>query len=205
MTIQADQPKPISPDLFGIFFEDINYAADGGLYAELIQNRSFEYSSADFPDWNFFTGWELTQQSGKASIALGTRVADSSQQPALPRAEYDGGEVGLRNGGFDGIVLKAGENYHVSLFARVLADAIGALKVRLEGRLGELLGEATLAKPTGDWAKYSATIQARGEDRFARFVLVMSGSGSLALDVISLFPEKTFHNRANGLRPISRR
>ena len=59
ITIHADQPKAISPDLFGIFFEDLNYAADGGLYAELIQNRSFAYSSADFPDWNFFTGWEL--------------------------------------------------------------------------------------------------------------------------------------------------
>ncbi|MBK8034157.1 MAG: hypothetical protein IPK17_32600 [Chloroflexi bacterium] len=59
LTVQADQPKAISPDLFGIFFEDINYSADGGLYAELIQNRSFAYSSADNPDWNFFTGWEL--------------------------------------------------------------------------------------------------------------------------------------------------
>src|SRR4051812_38573285 len=72
VTIQADQPKPISPDLFGIFFEDINYSADGGLYAELIQNRSFAHTSADAPDWNFFTGWELIQHGGQNSIALGT-------------------------------------------------------------------------------------------------------------------------------------
>jgi alpha-N-arabinofuranosidase len=50
MVVQAEHPKPISPDLFGIFFEDLNYAADGGLYAKLIQNRSFAYSAADHPD-----------------------------------------------------------------------------------------------------------------------------------------------------------
>src|SRR5438552_19196774 len=68
----APAGKAISPDLFGIFFEDLNYAADGGLYAELIQNRSFEYSSADDSDWTFVTGCELIQRGGNCSIALGT-------------------------------------------------------------------------------------------------------------------------------------
>ncbi|MEO8394704.1 MAG: alpha-L-arabinofuranosidase C-terminal domain-containing protein [Chloroflexota bacterium] len=201
VTIQADQPKPISPDLFGIFFEDINYSADGGLYAELIQNRSFAYTSADTFDWNFFTAWELIQQGGQVSIALGTESPVHPNNAHYLVLNTDGGEVSLRNGGYDGIVLKAGESYQVSLFARVLAGEIGALTVHLEGRLGEILAEATFAQPTGEWAKYTATLQPSGDDRFARFVLVISGSGSLALDVISLFPYKTFHNRANGLRP----
>ncbi len=200
ITIQADQPKAISPDLFGIFFEDLNYAADGGLYAELIQNRSFEYSSADHPDWNFFTSWELRQNGGSASIACGSATPLNANNPHYLVLNLDGGEVELRNGGFDGIVLKAGETYDVSLFARVLSGAIGALRVRLVSRLGALLGEATLAAPTADWTKYTATITPTADEHFARFALSIEGTGSLALDVISLFPQKTFHNRPNGLR-----
>jgi alpha-L-arabinofuranosidase len=199
ITIHADQPKAISPDLFGIFFEDINYAADGGLYAELIQNRSFEYSSADNPDWNFFTGWELGQTGGTCSIELGS---DSPIHPNNPHylALNINGEVELRNGGFDGIVLKSGDSYDVSLFARALSGEISALEVQLVSRLGAVLGEATLAKPTSEWAKDTATIIPNADDPFARFVLVIRGKGALALDVISLFPQATFRNRANGLR-----
>jgi alpha-N-arabinofuranosidase len=69
VTVQADQPRTISPDLFGIFFEDLNYAADGGLYAELIQNRSFEYQATEQPTWNNLTAWELVQRSGAADPA----------------------------------------------------------------------------------------------------------------------------------------
>lgn len=202
VSIQADQPKPISPDLFGIFFEDINYSADGGLYAELIQNRSFEYSFADNPDWNFFTGWELIQNGGKCSIGLETDspIHPNNRHYVVLNIEADGGEVGLRNTGFDGIVIKAGESYDVSLFARQFSGQIGELTVRLEGRTGELLGEAKLPKLTADWAKYSTTIKATGSDNHGRFVLLVGGSGTVALDVISLLPQKTFHNRPNGLR-----
>lgn len=200
ITIHANQSKAISPDLFGIFFEDLNYAADGGLYAELIQNRSFEYSSADHPDWNFFTGWELKQNSGACSIALGTKTPIHPNNPHYLVLNVEGSEVGLCNGGFDGIVLKGGKSYVISLFARALSGEIGTLQVRLVSRLGEVLGEATLAEPTNDWVKYTATITPTVEEHFARFVLLISGAGSLAVDVISLFPQKTFHNRANGLR-----
>ncbi len=200
--IKADQPKAISMDLFGIFFEDLNYAADGGLYAELIQNRSFEYSSADHPDWNFLTGWELIQHSAKCSLALETEEPVHPNNPhyVVLNIEADHGEVGLRNTGFDGIVINTGDHYSVSFFARRLSGEIGAMSVRLESRTGKVLGKSTLAKPTGEWAKYTATIQSTGTDRHARLVLVTTGEGSLALDVISLFPEKTFHNHPNGLR-----
>src|SRR5215475_4355303 len=87
LTVRMNQPKPISPDLFGIFFEDINYSADGGLYAEMIQNRSFEYSSADMPDWNFFTGWEV---SGQASVALSTDAPIHSNNPHYLVLTIDG-------------------------------------------------------------------------------------------------------------------
>ena len=197
--IQADQGKAISPDLFGIFFEDLNYAADGGLYAELIQNRSFEYASVDHPDWNFFTAWELVPGEGKCAIALGTEAPIHPNNPHYLVLDVVDGAA-LRNNGFDGIVINAGESYDVSLFARALSGRVGTLTVRLEGRSGEVLGEADLPRPAGAWTQYTATLQATGSDRHGRLSILISGSGSLALDMVSLFPQKTFCNRPNGLR-----
>ncbi|HEX2906446.1 MAG TPA: alpha-L-arabinofuranosidase C-terminal domain-containing protein [Phototrophicaceae bacterium] len=199
ITIQTDQPKAISPNLFGIFFEDLNYAADGGLYAELIQNRSFEYSTADNPDWNFFTAWELIPARGKGAISLETEQPVHSNNPHYLALHIDG-EVGLRNAGFDGIVIKAGESYDLALFARLMGGNLGALTVRLESRTGEVLGEASLPAPGAEWAKYTTTIQATGADLHGRLSILISGTGTLALDVISLFPQKTFYKRPNGLR-----
>ncbi len=199
LTIQADQPKAISPDLFGIFFEDINYSADGGLYAELIQNRSFAYSPADNLDWNFFTAWELMPLSGQCSIALGTAAPLHPNNPHY-LVLHVAGTAGLRNTGFDGIVIDAGATYDLSLFARALDGSIGPLTVRLESRTGAVLGEAVLPTPTGDWTKATATLQATGSDRHGRFSVLVSGTGSVALDVISLFPRATFRSRPNGLR-----
>ncbi len=200
LTVHADQPKAISPDLFGIFFEDINYSADGGLYAELIQNRSFAYTSADNPDWNFFTGWELLPGSGTASIALGKDAPIHPNNPHYLALTVDGA-VGLRNTGYDGIVINAGATYDVALFARTLNGNIGALTVRLEDRLGEVLGTAVLPAPTGAWTKVTASMVATGSDQHGRFSVQVSGTGTVALDVISLFPRATFRNRSNGLRP----
>ena len=199
VTVEADRPKAISPDLFGIFFEDINYAADGGLYAELIQNRSFEYSSADNPDWNFFTAWELVQHGGKCSISLETEQPIHPNNPHYLVLNVDG-EVGLRNTGFDGIVYKARDCYDVSLFARAISGTVGAITVRMETRTGEVLGEAELPPPTGEWAKYTTTIRAANDEKHGRFTLLIQGTGAVALDVISLFPQKTFRNRLNGMR-----
>src|SRR5215216_7539489 len=105
VVVRGGQPKAISPDLFGIFLEDLNYAADGGLYAELIQNRSFEYSSADHRDWNFLTAWEIIQRGGQCSIALGSEAPLHPHNPhyLVVHIEKAGGEVGLGNSGFDGI------------------------------------------------------------------------------------------------------
>lgn len=197
--IQPHQPKAISPDLFGIFFEDINYAADGGLYAELIQNRSFEYSSADHPDWNFLTAWELVQQHGTGAVALETEPPIHPNNPHFLILHIDG-QAALRNTGFDGIVFKAGDTYDVSLFARMVKGSVGPLTVHLEARTGEVLGEAVLPEPTSEWAKYTTTIQAASDEQHGRFTVSVGGKGALALDVISLFPQKTFRNRHNGLR-----
>jgi alpha-L-arabinofuranosidase len=203
LTIQAGSPgKPISKDLFGIFFEDLNYAADGGLYAELVQNRSFEYSRADNKNFTPLTAWELVQRGGgrgDVNVETGSPLNENNSHYAVLTVTSVG-QTGLQNNGYDGIPLTAGELYDFSIFARQLEGAGGPLTVRLESRSGDLLGEAALAKPTGEWKKYGATIKAARTDADGRLVVLAGGTGKLALDMISLFPHKTFHNRPNGLR-----
>jgi len=205
VTIHVDKPgKPISPDLFGIFFEDLNYAADGGLYAELIQNRSFEYQATEQPAWNALTAWQITTRgNGRGDVMIQDADPIDPKNPhyAVLRVGQAGDGVGLANSGFDGIPLRAGENYNVSLFARQIGGKPAPLAVRLESQTGALLGEAMLPSPTNAWSRLAATIKASQNDNNARFVLLATSPGQIGLDVISLFPEKTFHNRPNGLRP----
>src|SRR2546423_4794525 len=106
LTIDLNQSgKAISPDLFGIFFEDLNYAADGGLYAELVQNRSFEYSAVERPDWNALTSWELVARGGgKGTIAVedADPIPVNNPHYAVLIADNAGAGVGIANGGVAG-------------------------------------------------------------------------------------------------------
>ena len=201
VTVRASQPKNISPYLFGIFFEDLNYAADGGLYAELVQNRSFEYSAADSKNWNSLTAWELVQNYGKGSLTVETNLPLNEKNPHYAVLTVENAGAGLRSAGFDGIVLKAGEKYDLSLFTKVISGKPGSIVVRLESKSGGLLGEAKFSKLSGDWRKFTDTIKASATDSDARLLIVASGVGAVGLDMVSLFPQKTFHNRPNGLRP----
>jgi alpha-L-arabinofuranosidase len=204
VTVQAGSAgKPISPDLVGIFFEDLSYAADGGLYAELIQNRSFDYSTADRPEWTPLTAWRFVQREGaQGSVAIETAqpLNPINSSYAVLTVEKPGAGAGLQNDGFGGIAVKAGDRYNLSLFARQLAGSIGPLTVRLETKTGALLAEARLPAPSADWKKASAVLVPATTDADARLVVLATGPGKVALDMVSLFPEKTFHNRPNGLR-----
>lgn len=217
-TLLADLSKPgksISRELLGIFFEDISYSADGGLYAELIQNRSFEYTSADHLGWHAFTAWELVRRGGgKGQVAVDRGLPLHANNPhyVVVRAEEPGEGVGLLNTGFDGIPVREGELYDVSFFARQCfmgqmwgpdSDIAGRpmpVVVRLEGADGRALGETAFSVQGGDWHKIEGEIRATGSDVAARFVLLLLRQGGLALDEISLFPRKTFRGRKNGLR-----
>ena len=209
VTVQVDAPgKSISTDLIGIFLEDLSYAADGGLYAELVQNRSFEYSAADRDGWHSLTAWDLVERDGGRG-----RVLVDTGQPVHPNNPHyavlgiaagpdaAAGAVGLRNAGYDGIVIQAGEQYRFSVFARQLAFSEGPLTVRIETADGQTLGEATLGPLTGRWEQYTAILTATGSSTDARLVVQASHPGRIGLDMISLFPTRTFMNRENGLRP----
>lgn len=197
------QSKPISRDLFGIFFEDINYAADGGLYAELVQNRSFEYTPGDNKQWHALTAWEQVRRGGGSG-----RVEVRSQEPihannpnyAVLAVERAGEGVGLANAGFGGIPLKAGGKYDVSLFARRLAGEPVALAARLERKDGRVLAETAFSVVSEAWGKHVATLCPQEDEPDARLVVLARSVGTVALDMVSLFPQVTFRNRPNGLR-----
>ncbi|MEU5888981.1 alpha-L-arabinofuranosidase C-terminal domain-containing protein [Streptomyces sp. NPDC047461] len=194
---------PISTDLFGAFFEDLNYAADGGLYAELVQNRSFEYGPADRPEWHSLTAWELLERDGAAGSL--TVATDDPLHPANPHyavltsTTIEG--AGLRNEGFDGIPVRAGEAYDVGLFARLAEGAADRLVARIESRDGEHVhGQAELGPLDGSWRRRAAVIISEATDPDARLTLTVTGPGTVHLDLVSLFPQNTFKGRTNGLR-----
>ncbi|WP_053747658.1 alpha-L-arabinofuranosidase C-terminal domain-containing protein [Streptomyces sp. MMG1533] len=204
--IEVDTRAPgtaISPDLFGAFFEDLNYAADGGLYAELVQNRSFEYGPADRPEWHSLTAWELLERDGAAGSL--TASTDDPLHPVNPHhavlTSTTTAGAGLRNEGFDGIPVRAGETYDVSVFARLAGGTADRLIARIESRDGERVhGQAELGPLDGSWRRRTAVITSEVTDPDARFTLTATGPGTVHLDLVSLFPQATFKGRPGGLR-----
>ncbi|MGN6370319.1 MAG: alpha-L-arabinofuranosidase C-terminal domain-containing protein [Phycisphaerae bacterium] len=205
IVVHLDQKvKGISPDLFGVFFEDLNYAADGGLYAEMVSNRSFEYSAVDSPEWNALTGWTLVKRGnagGRMAVQDAAPLnANNPQYLVLMATPGRGGAVGIANEGFDGMAVKAGETYNFSVFARCRPRERAALTVHLESMEGAVYASAVIPGVTTEWAKYSAALKCDRDDAHARLVVLTSDRATLALDMVSLFPAKTFHDRPNGLR-----
>lgn len=199
ITVDAANPGiKVSPNLYGIFFEDINHAADGGLYAELISNRSFEDSDNAIPTWR-------TSASNGASITsqlVSKALLNNAQGKALQitvKADK-AATASLINEGFWGINAVQGRTYKLSLFAK--GNYKGGLKARLISADGKTVyAETTVDAAIGKkWNKYTAELTANANDPKAQFELVFDGKGTVTLDVVSLFPP-TFMNRPNGLRP----
>lgn len=211
----ANAPKAISTDLFGIFFEDLNHAADGGLYAELVENRSFEYQSTEQPTWNNLTSWEtVARNGGRGHVGVGDALPVHPNNPHYVILEVGevGGGFGVANNGYGGIAVKQGAIYDVSLFARQLfmnarwgADNTIAgrpmpLAARLETADGKVLAEAKL-NITGDaWQRYAAELKPVETAENAKLVLLVGARGGITIDDVSLFPRDTFKGRPNGLR-----
>ena len=198
--------KKISPDLFGLFFEDINYAADGGLYAEMVQNRSFEYNPAEKKEWHPLSFWEYTTTGysyGKISVETNNPANLNNPHYIVLDIEHiynkDGG-VGVKNHGFDGMVVKAGEQYNFSMCASQLGVQPVSLTVSLQTKKGSLLAESSFPVDTKKWKKYAATLTPKESTDSAVLVVMATTEGVFAMDVVSLFPAKTFKNRPNGLR-----
>ena len=191
LSINMENKKMISNKLVGIFFEDLNYAADGGLYAELIQNRGFEYSTKDRKEWNSASFWKSS--NGKVQIESKEPVHHNNPHYAVLQKDEQ-----LLNEGFDGIAVTAGEKYDLSLFARSANK--GSLSVLLIDSNGaKVSNELTIAVNTSGWKQYQSVLSANASVKYAR-LSITAKKQETAVDVVSLFPQKTFKNRKNGLR-----
>lgn len=203
-SVKAQTAKKISPDLFGIFFEDISYAADGGLYAELVQNRSFEYSPTDRRGWHALTAWDYVTDGfgyGTISVESTSPLHPNNRHYVLLNVEEPGQKgIGIRNNGFDGIVIQKGANYRFSLFAKQQSAAPVQVQVSLQNNKGEKYVTAGFTTDSRDWKKYELTLTPAQQADSAQLEIRCTSKGTLMLDMVSLFPEKTFHNRTNGLR-----
>ena len=198
---KGSESKTISDLLMGIFYEDINYAADGGLYAELIQNRSFEYDPADKQhrdqSWNSKKAWSVINGE---SLQIGTDTPVHTNNKHYAILQADGKSTGLVNEGFDGISVKEGDSYNFSTFARSPELKTGHLIVKIIDKDGNIVGESRTGELSNEWKKYEVVITAKKTIVDTRLVIEPQFEGRVDLDMISLFPQKTFNNRKNGLR-----
>jgi alpha-L-arabinofuranosidase len=203
--------KKISTDLFGLFFEDINYSADGGLYAEMVQNRSFEYNPTEQGNWNPYSFWEYMSPGfsyGRISVETKEPVHPNNPHYIVIDIEHVGHEakyigetgVGLRNSGFDGMVIRSGDNYNFSMFAKLTSEKPILFSLGLQDKKGKILASGSITVTSSVWNNYTATLTAKESCDTAYLVLLAQEPGIIALDMISLFPQKTFKNRTNGLR-----
>lgn len=199
LLIHADKPGPrISPTLYGIFFEEINCAGDGGLYAELIRNRSFEESSTP-AHWSMIKeGMVDAEMSVDSMYSMSEKNEHYLKIKVLLALE---GYVGVANSGYWGIPVTKGASYDLSMNAMALDGINGTLVTVLQGPDEEILASASVKGVVSDWKRFTATMVAEKSSPDARLVIRILEPGQVFLDMVSLFPKETFENRPNGLRP----
>jgi len=193
--VQADKPgADINPAMWGIFFEDINFGADGGLYAELVKNRSFE-----FPDP--LMGWsKISPSLARGRLSIHDDNPFNAANPHYLRIESEGlAPFGVSNEGFRGIGVRQGEAYNFSARIR-RTDGSATLRIELYGADGTLLDSARLQEFSSDWKACYTVLHPKDTDAKAKLYVLVDGKGAFELDMVSLFPQKTWKNRPGGLR-----
>ena len=200
--VERELTKPISEHLIGVFFEDLNYAADGGLYAELIQNRDFEYSSKDGnkdKNWDSTYAWSI--QGDGTTFIIGSDQPVHVNNPHYAILDVHAPGAAFMNAGFGGIIAKKGEKYDFSMFSKVLGGGKGGKTlVQLVTKEGKEIARTVMKLSSKDWKKQSITLTATEDADSTILVLSPQTVGCYALDMISLFPQKTFKGHKNGLR-----
>ena len=200
MMVEVSKPiANVQPTMWGIFFEDINFGADGGLYAELVKNRSFEF---DVP----MMGW-VEQNKGRFSVnnesgftLIINRSEKDLSNPRFARVNVNAEKgYGLTNEGFRGMGIKKDMTYNFSLLASQLSGNT-KLHIELIDSKGNVLGDANLAPSGSEWKKYSVSLMAKETEPKARLNIKFEGKGVIDIDMISLFPQDTWKSRLNGLR-----
>ena len=206
--------KQISDELIGIFFEDISSAADGGLYAELVQNGSFEYSPAEKDGWGPGTSWRMIRPGHSLGyIEPRSDKPIHANNPTYMRLhiervghyyDYSGWTgFGIQNDGFDGFSIKAGSKYDFSIFMRNVEGNAKEVRVALVvpqgwGKDPKLVGEAKLNTSSANWTKHEAQITASEDADKAILQILVLGTGVVDVDMVSLMPEDTY--KGHGMR-----
>ena len=203
--------KAISDELIGIFFEDISYAADGGLNANLVQNGSFEYSPMVRDGWGPGTNWRFLRPGHSAGyIVDGHNQPIHANNPTYMRVyaerighyyDFDGWTgVGLSNDGFNGMNVKAGAKYDFSVFMRNVSGKAKPVRVVLAvpGHQPEVLAETTLNVYDKEWQKYEAVLIPSKDCPNANLQILMLEKGEMDLDMVRLVPQDTYHG--HGIR-----
>jgi alpha-L-arabinofuranosidase len=195
VTVNVDQPgAPLNPAMWGVFFEDINFGADGGLYAELVKNRGFEFPEP-LMGWN-----KISPSNARGELTVRTDAPFNADNPHYIRLESTAtAPFGIANEGFRGMGVRQGEAYD---FSAQLRHVSGAAKVRVQlyGGDGALLDAVELTGLAGDWKKITATLHPKDTDPKAWLAVLLEGQGALDVDFVSLFPQRTWQNRPGGLR-----
>ena len=224
ITIDGSGPRvEVSPTLYGIFFEEINHAGEGGLYAEMVLNRDFEMNTLPAgatwagnllrtrQGWherkwfgNALHGWTLAKQgAAKGSIRQDDRKPLNVYHPHSLRltAREVRGRLGVVNGGFWGMNIQAGKWYDLSFYARTEGTDRFDLAVSLESGTGQpVYATADVKDVGGPWRQYRCGLHARAFDPAGRLVVAVDRPGTIWFDVVSLFPRDTFKGRPNGMR-----
>jgi alpha-L-arabinofuranosidase len=196
-TIAIAVEKPgaaISPSMFGVFFEDINFAADSGIYPERVKNRSFEFSEP-------MTGWtKIDNFAGAGQLYAQSDGGLNEDNPHYLRVHVvDPVGFGIVNTGFRGMGAQAGAEYKFSAFVRAAgSQTVRAVLVRPDG---SKIGEATLNGFGNAWKRYETVLKSSATEPKAQLQVIFGEKGDIDLDMVSLFPTDTFKGRANGLRP----
>ena len=197
-TVQVDKAiEEINPNMWGVFFEDINMGADGGLYAELVKNRSFEF-------FRPMMGWKNLGAVKEGNYLILNRKADKESNPRYLRVNTTqsvGNPIGLVNEGFRGMGVKKDIAYEFSLLYKLIKPGI-EIRAELVDSVGQIIGSGKLIpeKSTKGWQRGSVSFTSNKTDAKAKLNVWFEGQGEVDLDMISLFPSDTWKGRKNGLR-----
>ena len=199
LSVQTDKPiADIQPTMWGIFFEDINMGADGGIYAELVKNRSFEFIKP-------LMGWKIDQQPFKeGAITVLAKQGVNLPNPRFLQVKTNNaikGNLSITNEGFRGMGIKNGLAYDFSLHYRQPKTGV-KLHIELINTAKEIIGSTILIpNETGtEWHKQAIRFKATATALKAQLRIWFEGSGTIDLDMISLFPTDTWKNRPGGMR-----
>ncbi|MCH5184642.1 MAG: carbohydrate binding domain-containing protein [Oscillospiraceae bacterium] len=206
LIIHTNEKENPLGDLYGIFFEDLNHAADGGLYAEAVRNRAFEFSSIDNPSYRPLTAWKkIEKDDADISAAVENKEPLSRKNPhyLMLDVRNPGGGAGIMNMGYNtGFYFEKGKEYRFSFHAKTACDMNFDMNIRvsLQGADGTVYASENIKVSGSEWKKYTAVLISDGTDSFGRLAITAENAGKLYIDMVSLFPKDTYKNRPNGMR-----